>query len=388
MAKFIVTLKQHTPLIHFQAAQDSATIRATELKPKLDKFLKEYAFKHFDLYKNYLIGEQKDSNSKIKALDYKVRICNLVNNKVEDIEKSKTNKKGKKIPVNFPLFFGNTGIQDDDYKKKFTYCDTLDVEFMSFHDELISKIRDYFPEFLIRNNFGTRQSKGFGSFFLNEKNEYYYNGTKGNYNKNLNKKLKYMFSVKVNSANKYEVYKEVFDKIELFYKSMRSGLDFNKVDPLVKYYFEKQGLVWDKEVIKLRYRKRKNIDNIHAVLGKDLFGLSSRESWGKLDCITKEHSCDSQDKEIERFKSPIFFKPIQISKDKYNIYFEANDISKEFLGQEFIIKNNNKDGFKLKTPDKFDFEDFFKFMLESSHHHKAVRAIYDEIKENLRKVVK
>ena len=31
-----VTLKQHTPLIHFQHEQYGATLRASEVKPKLD----------------------------------------------------------------------------------------------------------------------------------------------------------------------------------------------------------------------------------------------------------------------------------------------------------------------------------------------------------------
>ena len=36
-----VTLKQHTPLIHFQHDQYGATLRASEVKPKLDKFILE-----------------------------------------------------------------------------------------------------------------------------------------------------------------------------------------------------------------------------------------------------------------------------------------------------------------------------------------------------------
>ncbi|MFK5976154.1 MAG: hypothetical protein QM493_06565 [Sulfurovum sp.] len=46
MSKFKVnfTLKQHTPIIHFQSDQMGATLRATELKPKFDKFLIKYAF--------------------------------------------------------------------------------------------------------------------------------------------------------------------------------------------------------------------------------------------------------------------------------------------------------------------------------------------------------
>ena len=34
-----VTLKQHTPLIHFQHDQEGATLRASEVKPKLDRFI-------------------------------------------------------------------------------------------------------------------------------------------------------------------------------------------------------------------------------------------------------------------------------------------------------------------------------------------------------------
>jgi len=36
MYKLEFTLKQHTPIIHFQHDQDGATLRATEVKPKLD----------------------------------------------------------------------------------------------------------------------------------------------------------------------------------------------------------------------------------------------------------------------------------------------------------------------------------------------------------------
>lgn len=39
MYKIEFKLKQHTPLIHFQHDQHGATLRASELKPKLDKFL-------------------------------------------------------------------------------------------------------------------------------------------------------------------------------------------------------------------------------------------------------------------------------------------------------------------------------------------------------------
>ena len=38
MRTITIKLKQHTPVLHFQA-DAAAPIRATELKPKLDKFI-------------------------------------------------------------------------------------------------------------------------------------------------------------------------------------------------------------------------------------------------------------------------------------------------------------------------------------------------------------
>ncbi|MGB3465250.1 MAG: hypothetical protein WBA74_08270, partial [Cyclobacteriaceae bacterium] len=39
MHQLTFTLAQHTPLIHFQHDQQGATLRATEVKPKLDQYL-------------------------------------------------------------------------------------------------------------------------------------------------------------------------------------------------------------------------------------------------------------------------------------------------------------------------------------------------------------
>src|SRR3990167_6963021 len=48
------TLKQHTPIIHFQSEQSGATLRATELKPKLDKFITQrLKFINEELYQKY-----------------------------------------------------------------------------------------------------------------------------------------------------------------------------------------------------------------------------------------------------------------------------------------------------------------------------------------------
>ena len=69
MAELKVQLKQHTPIIHFQHDQEGATLRASELKPKLDKYLIEKFEKENIDYKKWLIGKGEH-----QALNYKVKI--------------------------------------------------------------------------------------------------------------------------------------------------------------------------------------------------------------------------------------------------------------------------------------------------------------------------
>lgn len=58
-------------------------------------------------------------------------------------------------------------------KNKFVFCHSLNLEIISFNKNLLVKIVENLPLFLMENNFGQRQSKGFGSFFINDENRYY-----------------------------------------------------------------------------------------------------------------------------------------------------------------------------------------------------------------------
>ena len=44
MKELRFTLKQHTPLLHFQYEQERATLRVSEVKPKLDRYIVEKEF--------------------------------------------------------------------------------------------------------------------------------------------------------------------------------------------------------------------------------------------------------------------------------------------------------------------------------------------------------
>ena len=87
MPKLEIKLKQHTPLIHFQHDQEGATLRASEVKPRLDKYILS------KLSSKEKVQGQNDGWIKVKGdktwLDYKMRITDNPDN----IISMETNKK-------------------------------------------------------------------------------------------------------------------------------------------------------------------------------------------------------------------------------------------------------------------------------------------------------
>lgn len=315
------TLKQHTPIIHFQSDQSGATLRATELKPKFDRFLKKYVFDG-KIPKKYKISDDKD------ALDYKVKI-----------ESSNTKIIGfEKYP---PLYFAR------DAKQKII-SDSITITFISFNDTLLLKIKDNFEAFLTNTNFGTRQSKGYGNFYIDAKN----------FKKELvaDEKSK-VYSFKSNLQNWEQ-------DIKLFYGLLRAGI--NEVDFKTKkskfyaksmmfMYAKSLGITWDKKAIKEHFLNRKKSNNPYLM--KDLLGFSTNENWGSHKMTIKKST-----KDIDRYKSPITFKPMQ-NGSSVTVYFFADQINKKFLNQLFKIEAKQTP-LEIKTPQEFDIDNFFRFVFD------------------------
>jgi hypothetical protein len=366
--KISFKLKQHTPLIHFQHNQKGATLRATELKPKLDKFLIERVFKKDrKKYEKYLIDKDKD------ALNYKVKI---VYKDVEffDIEQSIPKPNGKFKTVQFPLFFANMGLKNKDEKRRFSFTEKpIEVEFFSLYPEILELIEKNFAAFLILNNFGTRQSKGFGSFYIHPDDPHY---------KKL--RLNYHFTIELNKKRALkDNLRLIFEKIELFYKSLRAGInDFNFHEQKTSFYFKSmmfayaksKNIQWDKKSIKEKFfnsylknqAKEHNNDELltfksnQKYLIKELLGLSTEESWKSYDASIKRES-----EGIERFPSPLFFKPL-IEDNVAEIYFEPLPIKSKMYNAEFnITSSTSRDILSLSTPPKdvFTVKDFLDFAI-------------------------
>lgn len=318
MAKLEVTLKQHTPLIHFESDVEGATLRATELKSKLDKFLIEHFQKESIDYSNYLIKGQN------KSFNYKVKIKN----------DNENNKKKLEIGKSFPLFFGNMGQLK---RKDFSFFDRIKVEFFSFNEDIIAYIKSILPEFLFLNNFGTRQSKGFGSFFIHN--------SEINFNFNEVEKIKkenYNFQIEKEGIDK------VFNSLEVFYKSLRSGINRNNrfgetifyCKPAIFHYNKKLGFEWDKKNIKKEFL---DINSLGETLIKENLGFSSEEMWRSYydkknsnNNIVKTLKISKSIKNVDRYKSPILFKILE-EENFYDVYL-ITDNNKKLINKEIEIK--------------------------------------------------
>jgi len=364
--KFEIKLSQYTPLIHFQPNQVGASIRASELKPKFDRFLKT---KISNSSKLYLKGQ--------KAFDYKVVIEPIY-------------KEPKDIRKFHPLFFANLNSENP---KKFVKTNNLKITFYSFKPQMIEEIKKHFKAFIANTNFGSRNSKGFGSFYIRGED----------FDKSLiEAKRVYSFS-----TNNWE------DDVALFYKFLRSGINdgiFNKserrfitkfyVKPLIFLYAKSKGWEWDKRAIKRRFFNRQLQEQIQAhrnadvltytsnnkYLVRDMLGLSTFQYWKSYNAKLKKESRkrDGDDPYYERMRSPITFKVV-----KNRVYFWVDNFYKRILNEDFIIKvvgRNNS--LTLPTPPEFDIDEML-MMLRDINLANIVEKRYQNHKNfsNLNRII-
>jgi len=369
MSNFKLTfkLKQHTPLIHFQHDQHGATLRATELKPKLDRFLIEKAFGgilNFNTYKNFLIGDTKSIEEKLKKIDKENSDETVRNKKKEKYLKEqhlafdyKVRIIGKAVEMNkisrVPNFFGNMGVYDDKEKKKFSNTNQiLNVTITTFNESLKKKICEIFPIFLAKTNFGTRQNKGFGSFYLDNSSECY---------ESINSILNGVPYIEIDNHSNEHIY----SAINYYYSRLKSGINKNydarcnseyKKSFLFKYFNNKTKKGWEKRWIKENFFGLYN-NNIDKYFIRILLGFSTSFKYKKTiePChkkndkkipksyeILDEYEIEVTHPNIERYKSPITFKPIKIKengKDITRIYIvtEQNLIQSISISQPFTF---------------------------------------------------
>lgn len=185
------SLKQHTPLLHFQPNEPGATLRASEVKPRLDRFIIEQEGNgEYDQVKNHVKDIHKEwfINKDVYALNYSLRIVTHTGSNITIKEKKtpkvKYNKNTHEEEIyynlyNFPLVLSNMGGNTDKNRlANFSYTEgPIDLIFIvkdianGENSNLSAIIKKYIVLFFAQNNFGQRSSKGFGSFTVSEENE-------------------------------------------------------------------------------------------------------------------------------------------------------------------------------------------------------------------------
>lgn len=425
MYKLEVKLKQHTPLIHFQWEHQGATLRASEVKPKLDRFVleklvekkgEEYTkgkecyerevkqsekfneFEALEMFEKaswigkaygWLIGESK-------ALDYKMRI--------------KSSGRGTKLDK-LPMYFGGTD------KKGVSYDQELDLTISSFYNEVIELLKRYLSEFFFCYNFGCRQSKGYGGFSVEKIND---SVVSDNIEACLKDNFNFVYKCKSNFQNNFI---QIFKKIRHDYQLIKSGIN----NPFNPNAYKKSKLFlfgvkkmkdkprWEKRFIKkgikehtillnnieLSYEKEPltgNDENTNSWEDKPnfynykylraLLGLTEQ-----YEFLTKT----KQDKDkvvvklkndsVERYKSPLLFKIINgtfyivgnnsypVGGKEFNMVFYIKSSKNE---KKLYVTNEGVNIDTLEIPSDFSLCGFMKFVMEEPEF----KEYYETIKNN------
>ena len=359
MSSFTVpfTLKQHTPIIHFQADQSGATLRATELKPKFDKFLKKYAF-NGNIPNEYKISKDRD------ALDYKVKIFSLGKLKKFKYKTYISKRERDDKSLKLGSYFGNLEAVTSDKVK---------VEFFSFNAKMLELIEKYFIDFILITNFGTRQNKGFGSFSVIK-----CNGEQINYD--VEKILKKYYSPIYKTSNSDPLSKILFD-----YQIIKSGRNKPyKKSLLFEYMCSKFNIGWEKKFLKKKFPciihgehkpiKCEQSDDREFRYIRALLGLAEineyRPKNGKKQIRIESVQRDPEDNKkpkYQRFKSPITFKVIN-----NDIYLLCNDSYKIILNKKFKFTLKGE-SVTLYTPEEFDIFDFFSTKVAKELKYKEIK---------------
>lgn len=359
-------LVQHTPLIHFQHSEPHACLRATEVKPKLDRFLIEQLEKDDRFgdgrWKKWFVGDGSQ-----QSFDYMMRITpnseqvertHSIERAIARAEHRPPNASFHEIHKNY---FGNmasgNNIQDtirETFKESLFYKDGLTLTIRCFIPELLTLIDEHIRGFFMMHNFGTRQRKGFGSFTVDI-------STKPNEPKGFDLVGKYCPNAYYCKLGNDVNADALLDAVWVISAFLRSGFnrgEGNYVRGFVFRYFqrEKNPLANDKAFV-----KQKVLRNVYdeATRGEHLhpYGNNVRYRYVRGLLGTNENSRFCRDPRggtredrtvhniyihsaegVERFPSPLLFKPI----GKF-VFILPQKMPDEIFGSEFYILEKNQE---------------------------------------------
>ena len=343
--QFAVDLKQHSPIIHFQPVK-GATLRATELKPKLDRLLESRLPDGYKRPFRYRLWVQAQGTAT-------------------------TSKKPHR------LFFGNMNKPESKKKKELIHNEGVTLHFNTyFDDQLARHIQQVLPRCLAMENFGARQSKGFGSFYLQDGQPPIEDELR------VSRRPVFYFDIGTGT--------NVHDAIEIISKVMKSGINetFGRSSPTKLYvksllwrYFQTNGgpVNWEKRYIKnlllgagvtvsqpkylrallglartFEFRPNPKIGVLSARMDPDY------NDTGSL-ALSENFKVTVKHPNVERFRTPVTFKPV----DRRVYLILDPDALTDICGQEFIFEGNCLGRpSTIRVPSTFDIEAFVRFVAD------------------------
>lgn len=401
-------LKQHSPLIHFQAGkkkragrnficedvEEGVTLRGSDIKPKLDKFLQIYAFENND-YDKYT---KKDSD----ALDYDITV--ILKN------------------------LGTTVAPKGSYFGDFCALKNqiLEIQIVCYIPAVLKEIKKYFEEFICINSFMTRSGKEFGDYTLAKT-------TKEKFEKIIKKYFYLVPLYLLDNGNKYELLSKIDDREDIkiigAYKVMKAGDKkyLDEASVLMKYFANMVPPIrWEKRWIKHKLsllddktmfndlvdeHNRKEIyasdENeqyafIRPLLGymenfeyltysykkcqqikKDIKRAKSSNDITKVNLLKKElaeqNQCDKiiikikpKNSNFQRYASPFEYKVFR--GNYYFVLSKSYNKTPEICGETFefyaTYKNGRNSIFlgELSVPEDFSITDYIKYSIERINH--------------------
>ena len=366
-------LVQHTPLIHFQHSEPHACLRATEVKPKLDRFLIEQLEEDDRFgdgrWKKWFVGDGSQ-----QSFDYMMRITPNSErvDRTQSIERAIARAEHRPPNASFheihKNYFGNmasgNNIQDtirETFKESLFYKDGLTLTIRCFIPELLTLIDEHIRGFFMMHNFGTRQRKGFGSFTVDI-------STKPNEPKGFDLVGKYCPNAYYCKLDNDVNADALLDAVWVISAFLRSGFnrgEGNYVRGFVFRYFqrEKNPLANDKAFVKQQvlhnvYNEATRGEHLHpygnnvryryvrGLLGTNENSRFCRAPRGETREDRTVHNIYIHSAEgVERFPSPLLFKPI----GKF-VFILPQKMPDEIFGSEFyILEKNQEDEYDRKA---------------------------------------
>ena len=367
------TLLPQSPLIHFQHDQSGATLRATEVKPKLDRYIiRRWRREHggADIPGSWKIPNTPEGKT---ALKYQLRIT-----AAEPIKQVRLDYYEEKLSDGttvkhreYDIYYGNMGSG----AKKQGIIAECNLTVTCVLTELLNYMDDVLFDFFIVTNFGTMQNKGFGSFRVKVegkpirisdmceilKREYgvehiYYFKADKEFRERSSRKNKY-----TGRRENTEIVKGVFNQIKIVYSLIKSGVNLSSMpqyrrlpagDDRIPYrrsmlftYMHDNGIGNEKAWMKQ--------NRISPVIGEHKYRPNAPDSVARYvrallgvgEAIEYKNSSDNPrdkvtvkiaetGKEIERLSSPIMFKIIGAGEHPFVLFF-GRKIDEAIYGKTF-----------------------------------------------------